>query len=509
VRGIKLSLDRIRLLFFVAPIVLVGAFSASKLEAGEYVRTSDLTLGSYYSTNICRTNTDEQSKVVGTATPRISIRGRGGSSSVALRARAQYNSLGDSDLVCEGGFGFNQQNREAWVPAGNFFGTFDLVENWVTLEADAFAGQNPFDPFRAGGDDNLSGLDNTNITYRWGVGARVDRQFADRWGLFARYNYNEQYNSRNRAIGDSKADEVQLNVGMLPGSARFVTGLQGQYTEVQFEPTLTSPAGTNRLSRLAIRNALAIDRTFSLDASFGVEDNIFVSTSDEIDGSFWDAGFSWQPNARVSVSAGYGERFFGEAPRFNINYRHKRSTLRAFYLRDIRFPRNIRADSSDFDPDRFLDDPASEVPGGLIDDDGQQTFTGGSPVLDERFVLRYTLTGNRTQFTLSATDSRQNQVAIDREGTFQTVVSVLSRDVSPKLTASLRLSWRKNETERLSGGANLPRDLERRRISIGLSRRLSNDASVTVRYSFSDQVSASPRNEFEEHRIALFFSISV
>lgn len=474
---------------------------------GDWDSSAAIALGAYYSDNICQVPRDLESEPVGTVTPSISVRGEGGRSTTSLDAAVEFNSLGESDITCpQGGVGLNPANRETWVPRLNLRSEFEAVENLLFLEADGLASQNPINPFAAGGDDNLNATGNTNITYRWGVGARFERQFNAVWALLARYNYNEQYNSVNRAIGDSQEDRFEFDFGKIPGASRFAYGVRGQYSEITFEENDIQPEFTNRLSRVELRLAFQASREWQFNASAGEEDNVFLSNSDEIDGFYWDAGVQWTPNSRVLLDVGYGERFFGETPRVSLQYRHKRSAISASYVRDLRFPRNIRGPAGQFPDDGFTD-PVPGDPGDPLGSAGGPTFIGQSPVLDERFSLSYSLTGRRSTLSIGASQSKQTRAVNNSQGDFFSVNIGFNRDLGRRLSVQAGVDYTENEGDLGAGVAGqFFQDREAWRAYVGVRRGLSNQSSISLRYRYTDQVSTLTNATFEENRLEATFS---
>ena len=469
--------------------------------AGEWEKSASLATGAYFSDNICRAPNITQDYTVGTVTPGVRIVGGGARSSLALNAAVEYNTLGESSLECEErGIGQNLENRETWVPRLRLVSELEAIENLFYLEADAFAAQNPINPFAAGGNDNINATGNQNVTYRWGAGARLDRRFGEYWSALVRYNYNEQYNSFRRALGDSQEDRISLDIGMVPGVTRLRGGVRGQYSEVEFQATDVRPEFTNRLSRIEAYGALQLIDSLSFDVSGGVEDNVFISANDENDGSFWDAGFTWNPNSRVVVAVGYGERFFGDAPRFSVSYRHKRTQLSATYLRDVRFPRNIRAADGGAPPDDPFD-PGLGLPGDPIPGAGEPTFLGQTPVLNEALTVNYLFDARRTTFRVTLRDSQQTRFEDGRTGSFRSATAVATRDLARRLTVDLRVVWRNNEGRLRAAGGVGNQDLEAVTLGAGLQRRLNDNTTLSLRYRYTDQTSANERNTFEEQRV--------
>lgn len=476
--------------------------------SAEWERSGSVSAGTFYTDNVCLAAQNEQDKVGGTITPNVRLRGTGSRGFLALNAAAEYNSIADSGVDCSDTGGSDRfTNREPWVPRVNMTSQFEAVENTVFLEANAFASQNAVNPFRVGGDGNINAAGNTNITYRWGAGARLDRRFSEHWRALVRYNYNEQYNTANQSLGDSQEDRVTADIGMIPGLSRFSTGVRGQYSEVKFEETAFQPEFTNRLSRAEIWGGLSVTNSILLNASVGREDNVFLSELDDIDGEFWDAGLTWNPNARVQISAGYGERFFGETPRFNASYRHKRSTLQANYQRDIQFPRNIRAGNGGGDPDDPFD-PGVGFPGDPLPGDGNPTFIGQSPVLTETFSLSYRFSARRTNFGVNANDSSQTRVEDGRVGEFLSVSAFISRNLGPRLSANLRIRWNENQGQLAADDTGPAISRETITVSVGLQRQLLQNISANLNYSYREQTSNVASNEFAENRVDLGLTVS-
>lgn len=493
-----------------ASALLAVALAATPTVRGaEWTRSSGLSINSYYSSNICQIPNDEESKAVGTVTPRIDLRAEGRRAQMNLNAAVEYNTLSESSLECprDAGGIINPANRETWVPRINFTGEIEALESAIYLEADANATQNPINPFAPGGGDNINATGNTNITYGWGVGGRLDRRHSDQWASLVRYNYNEQYNSSNNVLGDSKEDRVELDVGMVPEASRLSVGMSGQYSEVTVDETVAQPEFTNRLSRLQLRAALQLDSQLQINGFAGNEDNVFLSSSDEIDGEYWDVGIRWAPNMRSSVDLGYGERFFGPTPRAAVEYRHKRQSFRLNYSRDLQLPRDIRAAGNQNPDDPLNSSPG--LPGEPLPGASDPTFLGQRPVLNESFTLGYRFTARRTTLSISTRDSQQTRTLDGGEGSFRSVNLSASRTLGPRHTLDSTLSWSQNEGNLGVSSTTTPQqELETWRASLGLQRRLAADTTLVLRYTYTDQDSFGTINNgfqrtFDEHRIEL------
>ena len=150
---------------------IVGAGS-NAVFAAQWDTGASVSATTYFTDNFCFSPTDKEAESVSTVTPSVRMSGQGARARMSLNARAEFNTVGQSDIECTRGSVGNQRgNRRSIVPSGNFNGSFDAIENWLTFEANAFAGITPVNPFSPGNGDVINGLENTNVVTRWGLGA--------------------------------------------------------------------------------------------------------------------------------------------------------------------------------------------------------------------------------------------------------------------------------------------------------------------------------------------------
>jgi uncharacterized protein (PEP-CTERM system associated) len=490
-----------RILLPVSALVVACIVPVQAL-AAEWVKSGAVSVGAYATDNVCRSPSIQDADTVGTFRPSVFLKGTGARAEVSLRAAADYNSLADSGLECPGdSFGFDQ-NREAWLPRLNARAEVDAIRNWLAFDANARATQNAVNPFAPGGDETSAGLGNTNIVYSYGAGATLDRNLPGDWRVFARYVYEQQFNSLDSLFGDNESDRARFSISTDPLSSRLSYGIRGDFQEVTFAETAVQPEFTNRLSRAEAYAALRVIRDVSLEAMYGYEDNAFLAVNEEVGGSYWDVGLRWQPVSRISLAAGYGERFFGNTPRASISYRHKRTSLEASYVRDLRFPRNIRVEDVFADSEPAIRD-APPIGGEPLDDTGLPTFVGQSPVLNEQLLVVWRFTGRRTTINLRASDSYQTQASTGQEAKFQIASLRVARRVSPSIEGDVSFSWRRNE--RVVDPQGLPltnSGFEESRLDVGLTRAFNKRLSLSLRYRYMEQSLTNTGESAEENRLS-------
>lgn len=474
---------------------------AEELFAAEWQREAGLSLGTYYSDNICLTGEDAEriGRGAATVTPDVSVRGQGSRANLSLDAAVQYNSLADSDFRCTTGRVMGLGNRESVIPSLRYLGDLELIKDWLTLESNAFVGRNPYDPFAPGGTDRQDGFNNLNITYQYGVGATIQRRLFDSADMRLGYYYNEQQNGVS-LLGDSSEDRGEFDLGTERGNNRLSVGVAGRYSKVTYEGNRRRPAFDNTLSSAEARAALQLSSSWQINGLVGEEWNEFTSVRPDIDGSYWEAGLRWAPNDRVEVNIGTGERFFGTTPRMSILYRHKRSELTANYARTLTIPRNLRAADPGFDDP--LGPDFDQLPGEPPMVSGEPTFIGNSPIINERLGVRYRFSGRRTTITLNASDSRQTRLEDLGEATFSNLGLTFSRALSTTLSGSVRLSWGEREGE----GANVGlfgQNTETWRAGVGLNRRLGNSTTMSLVYEYTSRESSTDINQYDENRVSI------
>lgn len=485
--------------------MIPGLLGTQNVMSAEWEKRASVSASAVWTDNFCLSSDDEEAEIVETITPAVRLAGSGARANMSLDARVELNNAGQSDIECLGGGGGGQggllNNRESVIPSGSFAADYEAIENWLVLEANGFAGFNPVNPFAAGNNDAINGRDNNNVTYRWGVGARLEREFERELGLSVRYNYNEQYNSVNEVFGDSSEDRVDASLRMLPGTSRLLMSLVGRYSEVSFEETGFNPAFTNTLASAELRASFALSDSWEINGLVGEEFNEFLGASDEIEGDYWDVGLRWSPNDRVTVDIGTGERFFGDTPRASVSYRHKRSRLSVRYERTLSFPRNLRAPTAG-DGDDLFPPGFGDLPGDPLDPDGDPVLIGDSPILNEAFSLNYSYSARRTRFTLTARDSQQTRASDLATGTFRDASAGVVRQLASSLSLSVRVSWRESEG---TGAENnlFGQNVEAWIGDVSLSRRIARRSSVSIAYRYTDQQSDFSLNEFQENRLSL------
>ena len=483
-------------------LTLALCFSGG-VTAADWERSAGMSVGGIYSDNICLRSQNRESDGIGTATPNVRLKGSGARARMDLYAAAQFNTLESSDVECD----VRGSDNLSPAPRIRFNGNSELLQNWLYFDATAFADQNRINPFAVGGEDMLDGRGNLNTTYQYSVSPYLSRRLSSTGRMFLRYRYSEEFNSED-VVRDNQRQQVEFDIGTSPELSRISVGVSGTYSDIEYEERINGDDLFNsQLASAQVRGSFQINRTWQINGYVGEEWNDYVSVFQDSDGGFWDVGVTWTPNARVTVEAGTGERFFGSTPRASVQYRHKRSTLRASYLRDLTYDRALRGN------DPFANDIDELIEGGLPGEDdvigprGQETTVANSPILNERFLLVYRYEAQRTSFTMNASHSEQTRAEDGFTDTFVYAGVGVTRQVSRNLSAFTRLTWDRREPDQSSAELRLRgRKSDVARFTLGLNRHFGQRTSMSLSYQYSERRSDNPLDEYEENRVVFQLS---
>lgn len=482
---------------------------ALPLSAAEWETSASVTPAITYTDNVCLSADNEQSEWIGLVTPAGTVEADGNRANLSVDGAVELNTLSDSKLEDRGCTGGSFGNREQFAPRLNGNADAIIVENWFYIDATAYINQNQVTPFASGGGDSLNRTGNTNTTYSYSVSPYLARRFKDAAEMNIRYTWDDQYNTTD-AVRDSSQESWQALINSVPGISSFSWGVQGDYSNVSYSnsPVETDNNQDSELKSAQLNLGYQLDRRWQVNGFYGREWNDFVSNRDDIDGDYWDIGLRWTPNARTTVEAGVGDRFYGNNPRFSVTHSHKRSAFSADYAKNLTYDRNIRT-LSDSPPGN----PDFPPPPGV--DPGLTTITN-SPILDERYTLGYSYQGLRTGFGVSAFQSEQTKEGGSSqtgftESTYRGVTVSANRSLSQQTSLNASVNWNEQEPKTSAGevGSNVFDNSETWAGLLGISRQLTQRSNLGLSYRYTDRQSDNDINSYTENRITLNFRVDL
>ena len=469
-----------------------------RVYCAEWSSNAGITPGVVFTDNVCLSANDEESDIYGTATPSFSIEGKGNKANVGLSTSVDLNSLTDGDLESNN-CGSGDRDRDRYLPRLNATGDAVLIDQWLFIDADATSSQNSVNSFASGGGDRADRTGNTNTTYRYSVSPYISRRFKNTADLYLRYTYDDLYNTKD-IVGDSSENSANLLLSSGPRLSPFSLSLQGDYSKVDYAESRGTANDDSELKSAQINGAYQYNRTWAINGYVGDEWNDFVSTRDDIDGTYWGAGLTWTPTSRTSVDIGTGDRYFGSTPWLRVSHRHKRSLFSANYEKTLTYSRDVRTLGAD----------------GSIDDPLNDTTLSNSPILDERLTVLYAFNGRRMNIGVNGSYSDQtresggdlSQSDLDlSESTFKQVSVTVGRPLAGNVSLSTSLSW--SEQEPKGDGTRSVAKSDTWTFKVGASRPLNDRMKVSLNYQYTDRQSDIALNEYQENRIILNVSFNL
>lgn len=434
-----------------------------------------------------RSGRDASSGVVASISPRISLNGRGGRTTADVNYQLT-TSIGTGDTDPRG----LSHNLTAT-------GRLEAVEDRLFIGANAaarLAGRTatsgPVDPVNARSDGVQS----------YSVGIQPEyRQHINRYADFVSQNSIDYvtYSGDDRD-GGNDSTSARIHAGIRSGRhfSRLSWSLDASREETDYDSaSRTSDTRSSYTAGVGYR----IDRTWSVNGSLGYEKNDVETTRSDTDGLIWNVGTSWAPNPRTSLSASYGERYFGEVISADLRHRTKRTVLSLGLSRDVTNRRAFELVDSFFflvdDTGNLIRDPVTGNP--LIVNIPQLDLT------DEDFVntqLRgaIAVSGRRTTVTVTGTVSnREFEVSGEDETSLALALSA-SRRLGANINASAAVQYtRADGTTR--------GDSDSYDVSLSLSRRLSERTSAAINVLHREQ-DATSNDGYTENRIGVSVSSS-
>lgn len=377
------------------------------------------------------------------------------------------------------------------------------------LFVDARARRRQFATNLAGpiGIDNTAGFNNLSAV----TGLSVSPYFTNHFGSYAdatlRYSYDRIF------IDNSSIANTQINQfsGILQSGDAFgpvFWSLNANRTQTQRSGSGSGTgSGTGQFQSGTFAEASAsigyrLNRHFSVSATGGYQDNDFQSTRNTIDGPFWDVGFDWVPNRRASLSARYGERFFGKTGSLNLRYRRRATLWQASFNQSISTLRDVILTDAGTVPIFSLNCPPSDPSCLPID----EIAVLRPEAVQDIFVLArarasVTLSGVKHSATLAYSFIRRT---VERDGA-----------ESRQQGVNLRWTWRLRENAQFitSGGwmqmQPLRQDGEGNLwyMQLGLTRDLGQLTSASLSYRHQSRNGTAGLIEYNEN--ALIAAITI
>lgn len=470
---LKASLSRL----LCMGIVLGAALQTEPATAGDWKFDHSTTLGL---SHVDRTGDDGYSGQVLQATPNLHLRGE------------SRRTQGDIFYQPTISVGNGSTDPEFLTHQGVGTGRIEAVKNRFFIGANASARLTGSST--GGGQVDAINYNSSGGQQSYSLGLSPEyRQHLSRYAnLVARSNFNWVTYSGNDDGGSDDSLGQTLSASIVSGRHfnRFNWSLNATQRRTLYDSDQKDPTRTNYSARLGHR----FGPRWAVNGSIGYEDNDIQSDRDDTNGATWDVGATWTPNPRTSVSARYGDRYFGETYSGNISHRTRRTQLSAGFSRNVTNRREQQLADSFF----FLEDSDGNP---VLDQNGNP-ITTGAPNLrgtDEDFINTQfrgamTITGRRTNVTIAGRISnRDYEVSGDDEDSYGLTVSA-RRDLGSSFNATLTGRTDHNDSN------------DTHEVRFSLSKNLSQRTSMAFNLGYRDYNADGSGDSYTEKRIGISFT---
>jgi uncharacterized protein (PEP-CTERM system associated) len=211
----------------------------------------------------------------------------------------------------------------------NAGGTATLIRDMLYVDATAFANGQSISAFAPQSFNNVNATGNQANVHSYSISPYL----FNRYGSFAtsqlRYTH-EAVGANTSLLANTNTDRLQAIVSSGPQYIRGNWGLQASTEKKQY-----SDIDSISQSSISANAGYLIVPTVRLTATGGYEKNTYVTLGDKPEGKFYNAGFTWAPTTRTSLTATAGRRYFGNTYFLAANHRARNTVFSLNYSEDI------------------------------------------------------------------------------------------------------------------------------------------------------------------------------
>ena len=327
----------------------------------------------------------------------------------------------------------------------------------------------------------------------WRISPYAVHQFGGTASALLRYAHDS---ATSDTVGFGKSDSDTAVFSLRSGVNFRRWGWSIDASHQRLDDSIAQESDTSNASATLRWN---MSQEFSISATSGYDRYDYNTHEGATEGTFWRAGFSWQPSPRTSLAAGFGERFFGRTYYLAANHRSRSTAWDISYNEDVTTSRSQFFLPSTVDTAALLDrlftplypDPilrrfavaaymkATGLPPALAD---QVNYLSNRYMLQKQLMATAMFRTARSVFTVSLYDVRRralstfeadsrllsNQLASLTDNTRQRgATAVWNLRLTPR--SALNVGLANSRAESLSTG----RSDQTRTLSIALTRQFT------------------------------------
>jgi uncharacterized protein (PEP-CTERM system associated) len=412
--------------------------------------TPNVTLEEIYSDNINLSPSNlAVSELVTEIAPGITIEGATKRLKAHLDYQAKQFIYGNQD---------NQNNN--LQNSLNAFGTLELVENWLFLDANGSIGQQSLSAFGGAPGPGYAINQNSTETRNWSVSPYIKGRFWDEGNYEFRYQQTKQTTSSSSASGYS-GDQLSGKVGSSIANSKL--GWSVNYTRSNNSYNATPDSQETTLSGLLV---------YRFDPQLNLSLGVVNDKNDYAGGSVTSNGpniiLDWKPSPRTAMLAQWQKRTYGSTYNYSLSHRTPLSEVAYTLNRGITTqPNSLTYAGYGGLYDLLYLQLASSYP----DPNARQTAT-------QNLLNEYGLPANST----APGEYLQNQVTLQKRQT----LSYIKRGVRDVLTVSYtQTNSNALSTSSLLGASfGTISNIKQDGINVNLSHKLSGKSNLSATCSY-------------------------
>lgn len=385
---------------------------------------------------------------------------------------------------------YAERERNRLFHLADVNGRFTILRELLSLDASLQNSQQNISNSGVNGYDNLTLSADASNVLRYSIDPALQYKFGNFAGVELKYSFG----GIQTDLDDSEDEKYLLALKSGAAFNRLLWDLS--YTsnrqDYQSRETIILDNFTGRFRYLLGRN-------LALVTSGGYDSNSYSSTSD-VNGPLWNAGFEWKPGPRTSLSLLYGKRYFGTDLNVQVSHRTRRAMLTLTYAIEPETTRNILTQRGVFrntDPFGNINTgPDATIPESLaLGVPGQTNEVYVQKRLD--LILGYTLRMHRIYVEFSDVD--RSYEFSGRNETLQEMGLSWDLQFSAKTSASLK--FRRIDSLTVDPVTRIDRGEEYLITNGEIRRLIGENFNISAGFAYIIRNSAFAEFEHEEGRI--------
>jgi uncharacterized protein (PEP-CTERM system associated) len=458
---------------------------------------------------------NEKSDFITQINPGISLSGTG----ARLKVNVNY--------TMQNLFYANQSNQNTTFHQLSARENAELIKNFFFLDSTASISQQNISLLGPLTTNNENITNNRTNVKTYSISPYIRHNFSNLASTQVRYTHNAVYTDVG-GLSASQSDSILL--GLTSGSAFRSLGWGLNYNKQKTGGLGTSIGGlsTSVESEHYTGNLrYRISSKFSLTGTGGYQKYSYTSLTGVSSGSFWTAGFIWNPTDRTKITANAGESFFGKTYTLMTSHYTRRSTWSLNYNQTITNTRDQFLIPATTDTANFLNqlwtsnipDPVmrQQTVEAFIRDNGLSAsifdpinFLTNRFFLQKRLQATVALSGAKNTLVLSIFHMlSEPQTSGDRNDVLLGTSNLALNNNTKQIGGNALWSWKISPRTNANIGAiyirsNIPatgNEDETKTFRVGLTRQIRPKINGAVNFRHVERTSNQIGSEYRENAI--------